>query len=87
MIEQDLILDKNDDVAEVLNKFFINAVSNLNIPKYHDKPANIDHFEDPIAISIEQYKNHPRIVAIKGKCINQYFKFNIISKAELRRKY
>ena len=37
LVEQDLILDKNYDVAEVLNKTFIDVVSNLNILKYHDK--------------------------------------------------
>ena len=85
MVEQDLILDKNDNVAEVLNKFFINVVSNLNIPKYHDKSVNIDYIEDPIARSIEQYKNHPSIVAIKSKSTNKYFKFNSISKAEIEK--
>ena len=65
LVEQDLILDKTDNVAEVLNNFFTNAVSNLNIPEYHHKSVNIDHIEHPIARSIEQYKNHPSIVAIK----------------------
>ena len=87
MVEQDLILDKNDNVAEVLNKFFINVVSNLNIPKYHDKSVNIDHNEDPIARSIELYKNHPNIVAIKSKTTNKYFKFTSISRYKLRRRY
>ena len=32
LVKQDLTLDKNDNVAEVLNNFFINVVSNLNIP-------------------------------------------------------
>ena len=85
LVEQDLILDKKDNVAEVLNKFFINLVSNLNISKYHEKSVNIDHIEDPIARSIEQYKNHPSIVAIKSKIINKYFKFNSISKAEIEK--
>ena len=31
---------------------------------------------------MEQYKNHPSVVAIKSKSINKYFKFNSISKAE-----
>ena len=84
LVEQELTLDKND-VAEVLNNFFINVVSNLNIPKYHDKSANIDHIEDPIARSIEQFKNHPSIVAIKSKSANKYFKFNSISKAEIEK--
>ena len=51
-VEQVLILDKNDNVAEALNKYFISVVSNLNIPKYHDKSVNNDHIEDPIARSI-----------------------------------
>ena len=77
LFEQDLTLDKNDNVAEVLNNFFINVVSNLNIPKYHDKSVNIDDIEDPIARSIEQFKNHPSIVAIKSKSANKYFKFKV----------
>ena len=84
MVKQDLILDKIDNIAEVLNKFSINVVSNLNIPKYH-KPVNIDHIEDPIARLIEQYKNNPRIFAIKSKSTNKYFKFNSISKAEIEK--
>ena len=83
MVEQDLILDKNDNVAEVLNNFFTNVVSNLNIPKY-SKSVNIDHIEDPIARSIEQYKNYPSFVAIKSKSTNKYFKFNSISKAKIK---
>ena len=83
LVEQDLILDKNYHVAEVLNKFFIDVVSNLNIPEYHDKSVNIDHIEDPIARSIEQYKNHPSIVTMKSKSTNKYFKFNSTSKAEI----
>ena len=47
-------LDKNDNVAEVLNNFFINVVSDLNIPKYHDKSVNTNHIEDATARSIEQ---------------------------------
>ena len=54
LAEQDLILDKKDNVAYVLNNFFITVVSNLNIRKYHDKSVNIDHIEDPIAQSHDQ---------------------------------
>ena len=51
LVEQDLTLDKNDSDAEVLNNFFINVISNLDI----------DHIEDPIARSIEQFKNQAEI--------------------------
>ena len=85
MVEQELILDKNGNVAEVLNNFFTNTVSNLNIPEYHDKTVNIDHIEDPITRSIEPYKNYPSNVATKSKSTNKYFKFNSISKAEIEK--
>ena len=81
MVEQELILDKNDNVAEVLNNFFINAVSNLNIPKH------INHIGDPIARSIEQYKNHPSIVAIKVKAQIHISNLIVFQRQKLRRKY
>ena len=65
--------------------FFISVVTNLNIPKYHDKSVNIDHTDDPIARSIEQVKNQLSIVAIKSKSANNEFKFNSISKAEIEK--
>ena len=49
-------MDKNDNVTEVLNNSFTNAISNLNIPKYLDNSVNINHIDDVIARSIEQYK-------------------------------
>ena len=56
----------------------------LNIPKY-EKSGNINHIEDPITRSSEQYKIHPSIVAIKSKNKNKYFKFNSISKSEIEK--
>ena len=85
LVEKDLILDKNENVAEVLNNFLINVVSNLIIPKYYDKSVNIDHVEDPITRSIEQYKNNPRIAAVKRKKTNKYFKINGVSKPEIEK--
>ena len=55
------------------------------ILKYCDKSVNIDHIKDPITRSIEQYKNHLSVVAIKSKNTNKYFKFNIISKSEFEK--
>ena len=77
LVEQDLFLDKNEIVAKFLNNFLINIVSNLNIPKQHDKSVNIDHIENRITRSVEHYKNRPTIVAIKSKITNKYFEFNI----------
>ena len=44
------------------------------------KSININHIEDPITRSIEEYKSHPSITVIKSKSTNKYSKFNSISK-------
>ena len=79
--EWPIFSDKNDNVAEVLNSSFTNAISNLNTPKYHDNLVNINHIQDPIARSMEQYENYPGIIAINNKSTNTCFKFNSISKS------
>ena len=44
------------------------------------KSININHIEDPITRSIEEYKSHPSITVIKSKSTNKHSKFNSISK-------
>ena len=34
LVEKDLILEKNDDIAKTFNDFFNSIVSKLNIPRY-----------------------------------------------------
>ena len=45
----------------------------------------IDHIEDPILRIIEQYKNHPSIIAIKEKKLNKQFFFEHIPKSDVER--
>ena len=56
LIEQNLILDKNENFSEIL--IFYQCSFKSNIPKYHDKTVNIDHNEDPITRAKERYKNY-----------------------------
>ena len=67
LVEDNSILENNDKIAETSNNFFISAVLNLNIPPFVDTSVEIDHIEDPILRIIEQYKNHPSVVAIYKK--------------------
>ena len=87
MVEQDLISDKNQNVADVHHNFFINVVPNLNIPKYRDESVNIDHVEDPITRSIEQFKSHPSIVAKKVKTQINISHLIVFQSQKLRKKY
>ena len=74
---------KNEKVADVLYTFFTNVVS--NIPKYHDKLPDVDYIEGLTTASVEQYENHPIIVAKKSKSTNKYFTFNSISKLKIEK--
>ena len=87
MVEQDLISDKNQNVADVHHNFFINVVPNLNIPKYRAESVNIDHVEDPITRSIEQFKSHPSIVAKKVKTQINISHLIVFQSQKLRKKY
>ena len=62
-VENNPILENNDKIAETFNSFFTSAVSNLNILPFVDPSMEIDHIEDPLLHIIEQYKNHPSVVA------------------------
>ena len=59
LLERDLILEKNDDIAETFNEFFTSAVSNLNISRYQDPFTDSDQTENrtehPILRIFEQY--------------------------------
>ena len=70
-MEKDLILEKNNDIAETFNYVFTSVVSNLNIPHYQDPFINSDQTENrighPILRIIEQCKNHSSIIAVNNE--------------------
>ena len=59
LVEKDLILEKNDDIAEIFNDIFTSAVSNLSIPRYQNPFTASDQSENEIEHTIlriiEQY--------------------------------
>ena len=87
MVEDNSIVKNNDKIAQTFNSFFTSAVSNLKIPTFVDPSVKIDHIEDPILRIIEQYKNHPSIVAINKKKMNKQFSFQYIPKSDVKRKF
>ena len=42
LVERDLLLQKNDDIAETFNDFFTSALSKLNTPRYQDPFTDCD---------------------------------------------
>ena len=70
LIEKDEIISKDNEVAEKLNTFFIEAIKNLEIEPFTDysQDTEIDVNKDDtesIEIIISKYKTHPSILKIK----------------------
>ena len=85
LIEDNSILGNNDKIAETFNNFFTSAVSNLNILPFVDPSVEIDHIEDPVLRIIEQYRNHPSVVAINENNLTKQFSFKYIPKSDVER--
>ena len=60
----DEIDNDNIKIAEILNRFFSNAVNDLKIPGFHGAPL-ADNISHPIFRAILKYANHPSTIAIK----------------------
>ena len=58
----------NDDKenAEMLNKFFSNAVKNLKIPEYQEADPHANNVFHPILKAIMKFRNRPNITAVKN---------------------
>ena len=84
LVEEDEIISKDSEVAEVLNTFFSNIVSNLNIPEYQMNDPISDNINDPVLKAIAKYKIHPSIKAIeKIPKPDNLFNFSNVDKEEV----
>ena len=50
-----------------------------------DPSVEIEHIEDPILRIIEQFKNHPSVVAINKKKLNKQSSFEYIPKSDVKK--
>ena len=84
LVEEHEIISKDSEVAEVMNTFFSNIVSNLNIPEYQMNDPVLDNINDPVLKAIAKYKNHPSIKAIeKIPKPDNLFNFSNVDKEEV----
>ena len=56
------IIRKDQDVAEVFNKYFINIVLNLEISTYHDYDNDFMATDDKVANAVNKFGNHSSII-------------------------
>ena len=87
LIKGDQVISNEQEVAESLNSYFINAVQNLEIEKFYtveDSSNNIETSDDDIDEVIKRYKLHPSVVMIKNKVeITEKFKFQSINNEKM----
>ena len=58
LTQKDEITSRSKDFAEVLNRFFVNAVSNLGVVVNESLLGNTGETNDPIVNIIERYKTY-----------------------------
>ena len=61
----------NLETGEVLNTFFGNIVTNIEIIQYSNFDLVINNVIDPTLRAILKYKDHPRILTIQNNCKNR----------------
>ena len=80
----DEIDNDNIKIAEILNRFFSNAVNDLKIPGFHGAPL-ADNISHPIFRAILKYANHPSTIAIKDLNNTSLFSFSNVSVADVKK--
>ena len=74
LIEKDEIISNDGEVAEIMNEFFSNAVSKLDIKGYHTISTNMG--QNKIQNAINKFRDHPSILNIKQRIqVNNKFIF------------
>ena len=87
LIKGDQIISDEQQVAETLNMYFVNAVQNLNIEKFctvEDRNLNLKNPDEEIDDILNCYKLHPSVVMIKNKVkLEKTFKFESIDEEKM----
>ena len=89
LVENNEIIAEDSDVAQTLNSFFSNIVTNLKISAYADSNSNLENVTDPIIKLILKYRDHPSILTIGEVCKEKSdspFLFTGIEKEEILKK-
>ena len=77
IVEGDKIIRSDNETAKVLNEFFANIVTNLNIPQFNQIDRTSENISDPVIKAIVKYRAHPSIITIKENCPSKSnFNFN-----------
>ena len=81
----DEIDNDNIKIAEILNRFFSNAVNDLKIPGFDRAVPLADNIFHPFFRAILKYANHPSTIARKDLSNASMFSFSNVSVADVRK--
>ena len=82
IVEGDKIIRSDNETTKVLNEFFANIVTNLNIPQFNQIDRTFENISDPVIKAIVKYRAHPSIIAIKENC-SPNFNFSFVEKVDI----
>ena len=87
LIENDIIISKDLDVAETMNYFFSNAVKELNINGSLNENFSYNSEHDDILNMIDKFKHHPSVLKIKQNVrVSESFHFSASDVDEISKK-
>ena len=85
LVSKNEVINNEEKIAESLNVFFTDIVSNLKIPLYQS--TDFARGIDPITFILEKCKNHPSIKEVKENCHkNHSFNFKTIKRDDVLKK-
>ena len=68
MIDNEVALSNDEEIAETFNKYLCNIAKNLSLPENPSiKEPSVELFTDPVILALEKYKGHPSLISIKNK--------------------
>ena len=88
LVENDEIITKNTNNAEIMNNYFVNIAQGLHMPELMNELSENSNVEfiDPIDLIIHKYRNHPSILKLNEYIIKPntefYFENSISSEIE-----
>ena len=82
LVEKDLIVDSDSEIATTFNKYFAAITEGINIPQWKENPS--ENCGKDVDSAIKAFDDHPSILSIKNKFdLNSCFEFEEPSKHEI----
>ena len=75
------------ETAEVLNEFFSNVVTKLNILQFNKIDRTSENISDPLIKAIVKYRAHRTVITIRENCTSKSnFNFSFVEKVDILKK-